>query len=517
MAKTDGLHELIRSLTKTEKRHFKVSVSSPFQGAEHRYLELFDVLAGMENFDPNQIQSKMQWESFKKSYPVAKKYLQEKILNGLHAYQKKNNTPRRLKEIIAHVEVLMDRNLHRQAAKKIAHGKRLGEKAEALIQLLEILLLQRRLMISDKNNIFGKLDLLKLNEEIQHALDGIRLRQDATNIHHRFFSLLNLHGGSPDDQKLKELESLIQELFALKAVEKPYFFPKVSHHNVLNQFYLIRGDFHQSHQHSGKIIDLFEAQPVMKKELDRTYISCLHNYANRCLSIRDFKSAIDCARIMQAFKASEAAVDTLRRESYLALGISLVSNSGQARQNPRFLADFQDTLENPNLGFSRRFILSLKLVFTACHLQESNFQTGLSLIQQILADPSHSAMRLYKRLVPALEMLLHCEMGNYDWLEYRIRNQLENSKSDSAFAFEPIFYRFLRGLIRAKGKQEIRSAAERFFEHIAPLKEDSKEAAVFNFFHFEDWVEAKSRSLSYRDVVQEQWKAENGDLEVNLD
>ena len=49
MAKKGNLHALIHSLTKSEKRHFKLVAQS--HGSNKNYLDLFDALDGQEVFD----------------------------------------------------------------------------------------------------------------------------------------------------------------------------------------------------------------------------------------------------------------------------------------------------------------------------------------------------------------------------------------------------------------------------------------------------------------------------------
>ena len=73
MKKAPDLFHLIKSLNKSEKRYFKLSVS--IQQGEKNYLRLFDVIDKQEIYNEKEIKTHFSGEVFIRQLDVTKNYL----------------------------------------------------------------------------------------------------------------------------------------------------------------------------------------------------------------------------------------------------------------------------------------------------------------------------------------------------------------------------------------------------------------------------------------------------------
>ena len=92
MSKTpsDSLFRLIRSMSKSEKRHFKL-YSSRHSVEENNYQKLFDAIDRQKNYDEEFILKKFSKETFTNRFPITKKRLYETVLRSLDAFHSQSS------------------------------------------------------------------------------------------------------------------------------------------------------------------------------------------------------------------------------------------------------------------------------------------------------------------------------------------------------------------------------------------------------------------------------------------
>ena len=77
---SDELFLLIKALTPSEKRYFKVEVVAREKGANTAYFKLFDAIDRQEEYDEEELLRKHADEKFARHFAMAKKYLFENLL-----------------------------------------------------------------------------------------------------------------------------------------------------------------------------------------------------------------------------------------------------------------------------------------------------------------------------------------------------------------------------------------------------------------------------------------------------
>ena len=71
----DHLHRLISSMTKSEKRHFKIYSNRHVKGNENNYVRLFDLVEKQKKYDEEKIKKALHGSTFVKRLDVVKRYL----------------------------------------------------------------------------------------------------------------------------------------------------------------------------------------------------------------------------------------------------------------------------------------------------------------------------------------------------------------------------------------------------------------------------------------------------------
>src|ERR1051326_1680161 len=105
MKASSTLHELVKSMSMSEKRHFKVHSSRHVIGDSNNYQQLFDAVALQEAYNEDEIKKKFAGETFIKHLPSEKNYLYHHILESLNSFHKERTFLSRYAGLLQSIEI----------------------------------------------------------------------------------------------------------------------------------------------------------------------------------------------------------------------------------------------------------------------------------------------------------------------------------------------------------------------------------------------------------------------------
>ena len=123
MKPSTELFNLIKSLSKSEKRFFKLS--SSLQSGEKNYLKIFDYIEKQKDYDEEKLKDYFKKDTFIKHLPSEKNHLYKLILKSLRSYYSEQDINSIIKQEIKNVEILHKKALYKEC-KKIYPGKYIG-------------------------------------------------------------------------------------------------------------------------------------------------------------------------------------------------------------------------------------------------------------------------------------------------------------------------------------------------------------------------------------------------------
>src|SRR5688572_27419266 len=210
MSKTpsDSLFRLIRSMSKSEKRHFKL-YAGRHSVEENNYLKLFDAIDKQQTYNEALILKKFSRESFINRFPITKKRLYETVLRSLDAFHSQSSIDAQLKRELHFAEILYKKSLYNQCAKILAAARHTALKYEKYSTLAEIMTWNKKLI--DKDNYVGQdpesIEAM-LREDVMIA-DRMKDFNEYWNIKSRLFLLLNKQGKVRNFKELNNFKKII--------------------------------------------------------------------------------------------------------------------------------------------------------------------------------------------------------------------------------------------------------------------------------------------------------------------
>ena len=103
---SDQLHKLIKSMSKPEKRYFKVFSSRHIIGDENNYQTLFDAIDKLDDYDEEKLMKKFKDKVFVQRFSIAKNRLYNALLKSLDSFHANSSVEAQLHRQVHSAEIL---------------------------------------------------------------------------------------------------------------------------------------------------------------------------------------------------------------------------------------------------------------------------------------------------------------------------------------------------------------------------------------------------------------------------
>jgi len=178
------LHQLIQSMTKPERRHFRSFISHTSEGRKPKFLSLFDLLCKAKIYDEENI-TKKGFTYYDKSR------LLEKILESLEVFHTQDSVDAKIQQLLNQASILYKRSIWAEGSRHLEKAKKLALKNQRLLLLLQVIQLQMNLAVLEED--LPKVKILmteqqlarkQLVEEIdyQHIVNEVYETIDSTTV-----------------------------------------------------------------------------------------------------------------------------------------------------------------------------------------------------------------------------------------------------------------------------------------------------------------------------------------------
>ncbi len=169
MKKNEQLFFLIKSLTKSEKRYFKLLTT--INGENNNYLKLFDAIEAQEKYDEAWIKKKFEKERFTNQLTTAKNYLRNLLLKSLRMYHSDISNDAKAKASLLNAEILYQKGLYALSRFEAQKAQKISDEYDILSVKYEALTWQKRIIQAEDPRQIEKLkeigeNLLQVSSQI---------------------------------------------------------------------------------------------------------------------------------------------------------------------------------------------------------------------------------------------------------------------------------------------------------------------------------------------------------------
>lgn len=510
MSKTssDKIFQLIKSLSKSEKRYFKVYTSKQ-SGTKNNHGILFDAIDKQTEYDEPLLRQTLKNQTLVRTFPIAKTRLYDVILSALDSYHSNSSIDAQLKRTLHCAEILYKKSLYAQSQKLLDNAKKLAYKYDKHTSLLEIFMWEKHLIEKDNYENVGDEQLESMMLENTRITNMIGVYNDFWGIKSRLFNILNKRGKARTEEGLKKLKSIIDNTLLNRKPEHIFHESEYLYNHIYSAYHFGVGDYSNSYKFLKQNVDHIEANLDKFSEEPNVYFSILTNIVYVASQLREFDE------VFFYLKKLRGLPETMDIKNNEDLEIKLFASANSIEMTIYFLTgDFEKGLElipqvenglmlyGDKLNSVRRafFYFNIAIIYYGA----MKYNDALKWTNRLLNDIDISKSLDIYCFGQLLNLLIHIELNNKSLLPYALRStQRYLSTRNRYFKFETSFLELIGRLLKSPDKVAENEQYEEFLTKIRPLKEDQLEKTAFEYFDFISWAEAKFSGREFGEVVRE--------------
>jgi len=508
----DQLFSLVKSLTKAEKRSFKLYANRLQGKGDPKFIQLFDVLDKLTEYDDEQVFKRLPGVKKRHLYNL-KRHLYKQLLISLRLIYISKKIDIQIREQIDFARILYGKGLYMQALKLLDRIKQTALDHHQDILHLEILEFEK--LIEARHITRSR----AVANKMEDLLDDAARRSYVTHTTSRL-SNLNIqvqgwyiqHGHVRNEEDLTEVKAFYDAVFPDDLeLDRLTFFDKANLFQSKMWYAYIQLDLPAGRRHALQWVSLFEVHPQMREKDPDLYMRALYYLLTCCFYLQDrplfhrylqqFETFYQEAE--QQFNVNSKMIAfvylNLSRLNLHFLGGAFAQGLRRVPSILRELKVYRDLMD-----MHRTLLLYYKIAYL--HFGCGQFDQALDYLNKITAINTGFLREDLLFNARLLHLICHYELDNRDLLDYLIPSlQRAFEKAREISAWQTATLQFLRHLNRMP-KLEVGTdkAFQEFKEKMAGMSDNAFEQKEILYLDIPSWVESHLQHCTIQELHSRQ-------------
>lgn len=505
MKPSTELFDLIKSLSKSEKRFFKLS--SSLQTGDKNYLRIFDVIEKQTSYDEAAIKKQFENETFIKHFPSEKNHLYKTILKSLRGFHADNSVSSILKQELKNIEILYDKALYKECKKFLKKAKKTAEEYEKFYYWFELISWEKQLIEEEYERGIFTYDLNKLLKEELLVIEKLRNLAEYQMIYSRINYIFR--GGSfTNNQDEKKEVQIISNHHLIKGKNTAIS------DRATSICYYIQGlcnittrDFDTALEKLNKTKTILDNNPRIKQDLAIRYVRTMKNLIFMNIATKRLDKAQELINTLKQLSSQKGFSTTDVKVKIFTFShntqIMVHDRKGEFEEAIPTVESMIEGLETYGNKLSKEQAILFYYNIAYVYFGVGNFKEALKWINKILNDNEQTLRQDVYTFSKIFNLIIHYELGNNDLLEYTIKSTTRHlKKTDKDYLAEDSIIRFLKKLIKLTSEGE---KTEHFIsgkKELVTLFEDPNELIVQEYFDFLAWYTSKIEKTTFSEAIK---------------
>ena len=501
----DTLFQLVQSLEKSEKRHFKLYIKRSSAREDLKIVQLFDALATMKEYDEKVLLKKLPGVQ-KPQLANLKTHLYKQLLASLRLLKVTDSLDLQLNEQFDYAHILYKKGLFQQSIRILDRVKEVAKTHQKFNFLTQVIALEKRI---EGLHITQSMQdrVLELAVEANNVSRHIDEVSRLSNLSLLMFSWFTRNGHARNEKDEAGVRKFMQEHLPPHAHEATGFYEKMYLYQSYCWYAFIRQDFLQYYRYAQKWIDLFDANPLMIRVETSHYIKGLHYLLNAHFDLRNHREFDSTLKKFEDFAATSRVQehDNFRIQTFVYISTARINQHfmmGTFREGLKIVPEIEEKMEEYALFLDPHRVMVLNYKIATLYFGSEDFSTCIDYLQKIMNEPGElrTDLQCYARL---LHLLAHYELDNMELMEYLSRSVYRfMARMENLTVIEQEIFKFLRKSLSVT-KKEIRTELEKFLQKVKHLEKNRFETRAFAYLDIISWLESKVSRKSMSEVIHE--------------
>lgn len=505
--KSDQLFNLIQSLSKGEKRFFKLYVSRSGDAADKKFITLFDAIEKQKVYDEEKILKKEKY-LLPQQLPNLKTNLYFQLLKSLRLCNSNNLRSIRMMELIDYARLLYSKCLYKECVKMIDKAKKMAIGNDQSVFLLEILEIEK-LVISKTHDAGNEERVNQIIHETAKVTESIRNINLFSNLSMKLDSYYKKSGFVRNQRDQEKVTRFFTASLPEYKLESLSFQEKLYLYKSYVSFYFFIRDFKEGYFYAKKLVGLFEEQPEMQVLKPEMYIKSLNSLLAVQTKLFRYNEFSETLKRLVAIKRDGKInlTENLNLNLFKAIYIHEINRHfmlGEFKSGTRIVAALEGELNKFITRLDKHSVMLFYYKIACLYFGCGNYRTGLSWLNKITNEREIALREDLHSFARILSLISHFELGNDDLVESYIRSTYRYFiKRGDLSLYQKYILDFLKGLLIAKEVKNVQSRFMLLKEQMESLQKNKFERRAFLYFDIISWLESKITRRPVQSIIKE--------------
>lgn len=504
---SDILFQLIHSLEKSEKRHFKLYIKRNSAKEDLKIVQLFDALDKMQEYDEKLLLKKLPGTE-KPQLSNLKTHLYREVLASLRLLKRAENLELELNEQLDYARILYYKGLYIQSLKILDKVKEAAITYHQDSILIQVISLEK------------KIETLHITRSLQDKADHLAV--EALEVHNRrkmITQLSNLalqlyswyvkHGHARNEKDEMGVKEFFYSHLPEEANKQTGFYERLYLYQSYGWYAFIRQDFIQYYRYAQKWVNLFKEHPEMVNVETGHYIKGMHNLLNAHFDLRNHQQFDKVLEDLENFAPSHVVQhhDNFRIQVFVYIQQAKINRHfmrGTFKEGLPLIPHLEQKMAEYALFLDKHRVLVFNYKIASLYFGSGDYNTAIDYVQRIINEPIdlRSDLQCYARL---MHLLAHYELGNFELMEPLTKSVFRfMAKMENLTVIEEEMFKFLRNSLQFS-RHRVRQELEIFLQKIKHLEKNRFETRSFAYLDIISWVESKVYNKPMSNIIYDKY------------
>ena len=487
---SDALFVLIKSLSKSEKRYFRLQPMA--EDGQHRIL--FDAMEKLSSYDEEKLFKLLKGSPITDAISIAKNRLYHTLLKSLAAYHHKATARAEVMRLLQSIEVLFMRNLFEQADKLVHSAQKIARKNELSALQIELNEWKERILESLNIPAAERYEMLNANySEMKSVLSSIQNEKEIAFMKWSWFAGYYTNGQPRQNEEHANNEQLLSEIESLTPISRE---AQIKSLQLKGAILLSLGKPSESLQSLASLLQLLENCELNGNENKSIQRNALANAAvisAQLKNSKDAKTYLD--QLESCFEENEN--NSLVHSTALTIFLLEKNNEGAYA----YVLQHKENISSPTIDFDIRSAHVWFQCAVVCFIQQE-FKESERFIQRFLQSAPANELLHLQCIAQVFNLIIQIELNNERYIPYALRNvQRFLITRNKAFEGEKKIFQFINETLKKRKSIEDKELWGWLENELFAIKKT--DPLFFTYFDFHKWAKARASKTSFASVVFE--------------
>ena len=510
MSKTgsSSLFELVKSLSQTEKRYFKLFLQNQVKGDSDSYTRLFDSIDKQKEYDESKL------GPFR-HLAVMKVRLEESLLWSLQDFHSSKSISEKLRRDIRSIEILFHKRLLEHAKKQIAKSKKTAEHYEEFLSLYQLLKWELKIINAQAFGSVSEAELKKTYQQAEDCLEKIKNANQYAMFSDTVYLRIRKAGFFRNKDDFKKFARMMEHPLLRSAgnaesMEASYYF-----HSTHIGFAELQGNYRDAHRHNLEILKGMEknSQHIQKDPLK--YLSMQQNLVVWQYQLKEYENTLVSLEKLKQFilQHRTSLSETLFSRTFFYVNtvfLLVYGRLGDYETGVRSIQAFKREFEKHKIHpLNKENEWMFYDAAGALYFGAGNFSEAIRWYNKIVNDKEGDIRNDMQCLTRIMSLIAHYELGNQDLLRYMVKWTYRFLiKRNRLYTFETIILDFIgKKSLHMNTRKETVAAFTELKKDLEKLLPDKFQRRPLDDFEYIEWLESKITNRPFAEVIRKKQEA----------